>query len=59
MDCARAIVQAGIRVVVIARERMRAYSSQQYDEQFKMVETLFAEAGVEIRQVPLDETEDQ
>ncbi len=57
MDCARAIVQAGIRVVVIAKERMSAYSSDQYDEQFKMVETLFAEAGVEIRQVPLDETE--
>jgi dCMP deaminase len=57
MDCARAIVQAGIREVVIAKERMAAYSSDYYDEHFKMVEILFGEAGVTIRQVPLDEKE--
>ena len=57
MDCARAIVQAGIREVVIAKERMDAYSSDQYDEHFRMVEVLFGEAGVKIRQVPFDEKE--
>ncbi len=57
MDCARAIVQAGIREVVIAKERMSVYSSEYYDEHFKMVEVLFGEAGVTIRQVPLDEKE--
>ncbi len=53
MDCARAIVQAGIRQVVISSERMKQYSSDYYDEHFRMVEVLFREAGVEIRQVPL------
>jgi dCMP deaminase len=55
MDCARAIVQAGIREVVISRERMQRYSSEYYNEHFKNVEILFAEAGVRIRQVPLEE----
>ncbi|MCW5977429.1 MAG: CMP deaminase [Bryobacteraceae bacterium] len=57
MDCARAIVQAGIKRVIISRERMRQYSSEFYDEHFRNVETLFAEAGVDIRQVPIGETE--
>jgi len=35
---------------------MRRYSSEYYDEHFQMVETLFREAGVTIRQVPLEET---
>ena len=56
MDCARAIVQAGITDVVISRERMKQYSSDYYNEHFKMVETLFKEAGVRIRQVPLGES---
>jgi dCMP deaminase len=55
MDCARAIVQAGIGEVVISRERMRQYSSEYYEEHFRMVEVLFEEAGVGIRQVPLEE----
>ena len=57
MDCARAIVQAGIREVVISKERMDEYSSDQYDEHFSSVEILFSEARVSIRQVPLDQTE--
>jgi len=57
MDCARAIVQAGIRAVVISQERMAQYSSDQYDEHFHNVEVLFDEAGVSIRQVPLTQTE--
>jgi dCMP deaminase len=58
MDCARAIVQAGIREVVISRERMSKYSSEQYDEHFRNVEVLFEEARIRIRQVPLDQKEE-
>ncbi|MBI3682291.1 MAG: CMP deaminase [Acidobacteria bacterium] len=49
MDCARAIVQAGIREVVISSQRMEQYSSAYYDEHFGMVEVLFEEAGVRVR----------
>ena len=52
MDCARAIVQSGIREVVVSRQRMSQYSSEYYDEHFGMVEVLFQEAGVKVRQVP-------
>ena len=51
MDCARAVVQAGIVQVVVSRERMTEYSSQYYDEHFGMVEVLFGEAGVVVRRV--------
>ena len=51
MDCARAVVQAGIVQVVVSAERMSQYSSQYYDEHFGMVETLFAEAKVVVRRV--------
>lgn len=51
MDCARAIVQAGIREVVISAERMKQYSSDYYNEHFGMVEVLFSEAGVKVRRV--------
>ncbi len=52
MDCARAVVQAGIAEVVISEERMSQYSSQYYDEHFGKVEDLFGEAGVRIRRIP-------
>jgi deoxycytidylate deaminase len=51
MDCARAIVQAGITEVVISGERMAQYSSDYYNEHFGMVETLFQEAKVGISRV--------
>ena len=51
MDCARAIVQAGIREVVVAAERMNLYSSEHYNRQFGLTEVLFAEAGIIVRQV--------
>jgi len=51
MDCGRAIVQAGIREVVVSAERMSQYSSEYYDQQFGMVEVLFREAGVSVRRV--------
>jgi len=52
MDCGRAAVQAGIREVVISRERMSEYSSEYFEEHFRRVVELFREAGVRIRQVP-------
>ena len=52
MDCARAIVQAGIRQVVISWKRMRQYSSDYYDEHFRLVEVLFREACITTRRVP-------
>ena len=37
MDCARAVVQAGIIQVVVSAERMAQYSSEYYNEHFGMV----------------------
>jgi dCMP deaminase len=51
MDCARAVVQAGITEVVVSAERMRQYSSDYYNEHFGMVEILFLEAGIRVRRV--------
>lgn len=51
MDCARAIVQAGIAEVAISDDRMREYSSEYYDEHFSKVEELFREAKVRIRRI--------
>ena len=52
MDCARAIVQAGIREVIISGARMSQYASDYYDEHFRNVEVLFREAEVKVRRVP-------
>lgn len=51
MDCARAIVQAGIADVVVSAVRMAEYSSEYYDQHFGLVEVLFGEAGVGVRRV--------
>ncbi len=51
MDCARAIVQAGIRTVVVSQERMKQYSSEYYRQHFELSETLLGEAGVLVRMV--------
>jgi dCMP deaminase len=51
MDCARAIVQAGIREVVVSSARMAKYTSALYDEHFRNSEMLFKEAGVAVRVV--------
>jgi dCMP deaminase len=51
MDCARAIVQAGIVQVVVSASRMAEYSSEYYDQHFGIVEILFAEASVKVRRV--------
>ena len=51
MDCARAIVQAGIQEVVVSAKRMAQYSSDYYDQHFGMTEILFSEAKVTVRRV--------
>src|ERR1051326_2158045 len=51
MDCARAIVQAGITEVVVSATRMSQYSSDYYNQHFGMVEVLFGEAKVRVRRV--------
>jgi dCMP deaminase len=51
MDCARAIVQAGISEVVISSARMADYSSEYYDQHFGLVEVLFSEARIKVRRV--------
>ena len=51
MDCARAVVQAGIIQVIVSATRMQEYSSEYYNQHFGMVEVLFREAGVVVRQV--------
>jgi deoxycytidylate deaminase len=51
MDCARAVVQAGIIQVVVSEERMRQYSGPKYEEHFGMSEVLFSEAGIKVRRV--------
>jgi dCMP deaminase len=48
MDCARAIVQAGIARVIVDADRMRQYSSKRYDEEFKKVKVLLKEARIEV-----------
>jgi dCMP deaminase len=52
MDCARAIVQAGIKEVIVSGARMAQYSSDYYNEQFGNSLTLFSEAGVTVRMHP-------
>jgi dCMP deaminase len=49
MDCARAIVQAGIVEVIVDADRMQQYSSRFYDPQFKQAEILLEEARVKMR----------
>src|SRR6266545_8097932 len=51
MDCARAIVQAGIVEVVVSGARMKEYTSELYDQHFGNSEVLFKEAGVRVRRV--------
>jgi dCMP deaminase len=54
MDCARAIVQAGIAQVIVDANRMKQYSSKRYDEEFKKVKVLFKEARIKIQFISAD-----
>jgi deoxycytidylate deaminase len=49
VDCARGIIQAGLREVVVSKERMQAYSSPTYREQHLIAAALLKEAGVVLR----------
>ncbi len=49
MDCARAIVQSGIRAVVVDADRMQKYRSEFYNRHFELAEVLLGEAGVQVR----------
>ena len=50
-DCARGIIQSGIKEVVVSQDRMQAYSNSAYREQHIIAETLFKEAGIRVRMV--------
>ena len=52
MDCARAIVQAGIHEVVVDGSRVKEYWSEQYTPHFEHIRTMFREAGITLRAVP-------
>jgi deoxycytidylate deaminase len=49
VDCARGIIQAGLREVVVSKERMQSYSGQTYREQQLTAASLLKEAGVVLR----------
>jgi dCMP deaminase len=53
VDCARAIIQAGIREVVVHAERVDSYDSEHYREQHLLAQEMFNEAGVHFRRVSL------
>jgi len=50
-DCARGIIQSGIKEVVVSRDRMLGYSNSVYREQHVAAEALLSEAGVKLRMV--------
>jgi dCMP deaminase len=49
VDCARAIIQAGLLEVVVSKERMQSYSSPTYREQHVIAASLLKEAGIVLR----------
>jgi dCMP deaminase len=49
VDCARAIIQAGISQAVINEERSAEYNGEQYSSEHPIAEMRLAEAGVLIR----------
>jgi len=49
VDCARGIVQAGIKEVVVSKQRMLAYSNPTFREQHTIATTILHEAGVSVR----------
>jgi dCMP deaminase len=51
VECARAIIQAGISEVVVSADRMSRYESDKYSTQHVLAETMLREAGVSVRRV--------
>jgi dCMP deaminase len=51
IECARAIIQAGICEVIVSTDRMLHYESEKYSEQHSSAELMLREAGVSVRHV--------
>ena len=51
VDCARGIIQAGLREVVVSKSRMQTYSNLTYGEQNLLAASLLKEAEVLLRHV--------
>lgn len=51
VECARAIIQAGIYEVIVSADRMSRYESDKYSEQHALAELMLREAGVSMRRV--------
>lgn len=51
VECARAIIQAGISEVIVSADRMSRYESDKYSEQHALAELMLKEAGVSVRRV--------
>jgi dCMP deaminase len=49
VECARAIIQAGISEVIVSADRMLGYESDKYTEQHAVAELMLGEAGVLLR----------
>lgn len=49
IECARAIIQAGISEVVVSADRMSRYQSDKYSDQHAVAELMLKEAGVSVR----------
>jgi dCMP deaminase len=48
-DCARGIIQSGIKEVVVSQDRMQGYANSAYREQHVIATALLTEAGVRLR----------
>jgi dCMP deaminase len=49
VECARAIIQAGISEVIVSAYRMSRYNSDKYSEQHSIAELMLKEACVSVR----------
>ncbi len=49
IECARAIIQAGISEVIVSADRMSRYQSDRYSEQHTLAELMLRETGVSVR----------
>lgn len=49
VECARAIIQAGISEIIVSAERMARYESDKYSKQHALAELMLRVAGVSVR----------
>jgi dCMP deaminase len=50
IECARAIIQAGLAEVIVSADRMLSYQSDKYSDQHALAKTMLTESGVLVRQ---------